>query len=77
MNKYENPLLWFLLIIVMTIFGIVLGHMSAYDEIEKRCMYDNRIMFGKQMYSCQWLEGVTIDNQQYERKPHPLAKQLK
>lgn len=49
----------------------------AYADIEKKCLYGERLEFSGKIFSCQWLEGVTIDNQQYERKPHPLKEILK
>lgn len=73
--KYDNPLLWFTLVIAMLVFGIILGHVAAKDELEKRCMYDNRIQFSKHVYGCVLIDDVTTTDK-FERKPHPLAKEL-
>lgn len=57
--------------------GIVGSKEITVNEIEKKCLYGDRLEFSGQLFSCQWLEGVTESGTPYERKPHPLKEGLK
>lgn len=67
------------IVLVIGIFagGILIGAFAREGDIEKKCIYENRVEFSGQMFSCQWLPGVETSESQYERKPHPNKEVLK
>jgi len=73
-----NNHIWLIVVLVGGfLIGVATGSAALRSDIEKSCLYKQRLEFSGQMFSCTWLEGVTENTTPIQRKPHPLAEVLK
>lgn len=70
------------------LLGVVFGSMiglginenkvsASMKEIQLNCLYKNRMQFGNEVFSCQYLPGVEEIAVPRPRKDHPLTEVLK
>ena len=77
-----------MIVVLSLLLGVIFGSMiglglnenkisDSMKEIQLNCLYKNRMQFGSEVFSCQYLPGVEEISVPRTRKDHPLTEVLK